>query len=63
MGAVGSPLFSSNRTFMELKWKFVFAGAVAERRSNRTFMELKWANVKKLEFELVGSNRTFMELK
>ena len=34
-------LFSSNRTFMELKCTAKFRQTVSSLRSNRTFMELK----------------------
>ena len=54
---------SSNRTFMELKYGTIFAGASGASSSNRTFMELKFRWLFFPAAPMSGSNRTFMELK
>ena len=56
-------MFSSNRTFMELKWNTRRKGGKKLNSSNRTFMELKWNTRRKGGKKLNSSNRTFMELK
>ena len=42
---------SSNRTFMELKYKKAFDNYVKDGCSNRTFMELKWSRQLKMSFK------------
>ena len=54
---------SSNRTFMELKYRFRTYSEWWRDGSNRTFMELKYIKFRKLIWLLLSSNRTFMELK
>ena len=54
---------SSNRTFMELKWRWRKAYRRAYRSSNRTFMELKFVMAYGYKLTAFRSNRTFMELK
>ena len=52
-----------NRTFMELKRRFVSANQNAILRFNRTFMELKLRCISSFSYFFVSFNRTFMELK
>ena len=56
-------LSSSNRTFMELKYKYFSGKGCQSLSSNRTFMELKFEQKTFCKLIDVRSNRTFMELK
>ena len=55
--------FCSNRTFMELKFQFLYFCWSVHGCSNRTFMELKYTVALPMRSARAGSNRTFMELK
>ena len=56
-------LESSNRTFMELKLRWLRCLSWRSQSSNRTFMELKCISRQKANTLVGSSNRTFMELK